>query len=81
MQGLKQAHRRGGGILVGVQPPLQRLVGGLQPHLMHIKGRRPAGIRGTTMLSCNMHSTALLKQPGVETSTGSRSCFCAFSMS
>lgn len=47
----KRAHRRGGGVLVGVQPPLQRLVGRLQPHLVHVKGRRPAGMWGTSTFS------------------------------
>jgi hypothetical protein len=51
VQGQKRAHRRGGGVLVGVQPPLQRLVGGLQPDLVHVKGRRPAGMRGTAPVS------------------------------
>lgn len=35
------AYRRGSGIFVGVQPPLQLLVRGLQPHQVHIKPRRP----------------------------------------
>ena len=73
--GQKRAYRRGGGVLVGVQPPLQRLVGGLQPDLVHVKGGRPAGMRRTTPVGCSTKGTAPLKALIAWTSDLEQSCF------